>query len=105
MHSENRIGIFLCNCKKVLSKKVSFKELLAYFKDYKDVEYIEENNYLCNMNTAKELENRIKDNKLNRVIIAACSPQLKGTFFKNIISESGINYNLISFVNLREQCA
>ena len=105
MHSENRIGIFLCNCKKVLSKKVSFKELLAYFKDYKDVEYIEENNYLCNMNTAKELEKRIKDNKLNRVIIAACSPQLKGTFFKNIISESGINYNLISFVNLREQCA
>lgn len=105
MYSDNRIGIFLCNCKKVIAKKINFIEIIEYFKDFENVEYIEENDCLCDVNIANNLKQKIKKNSLNKVIIAACSPQLKGSLFENIFYEAGINNDLISFANLREQCA
>lgn len=104
MHLENKIGIFLCNCKNTISKKIDFKYILEYFKEFKGVKFIEENDYLCNPNIANNLKKKIKDNNVDRIIIAACSPQIKGGFFKQILYEVGLNYNLFSFVNIREQC-
>ncbi|MDD3427319.1 MAG: FAD-dependent oxidoreductase [Caldisericia bacterium] len=104
MSRENRVGIFLCNCKNTISETINFKEIIEYFKKSKEVEFIEENVYLCHPESLVSLKKKIRENNLSRVIIAACSPQIKGATFNKTLEEAGLNFNLNLFVNLREQC-
>ena len=104
MHQRKKIGIFLCSCGNTISKTINFKEIIDYFKSFNEVELIEENSFLCKPEILIGFKKKIKDNNLNGVIVAACSPQLKGTFFRKALEEAGLNFNLISLVNLREQC-
>ena len=105
MPQRRKIGIFLCSCGNTISKLINFKETIEYFKNFKEVELIEENSFLCKPETLISFKKKIKDNDLTEVIVAACSPQLKGTIFKKAVEEAGLNFNLLSLVNLREQCA
>ncbi|PKP55975.1 hypothetical protein CVT91_14155, partial [Candidatus Atribacteria bacterium HGW-Atribacteria-1] len=104
MLQRKKIGIFLCSCGNTISKTINFKEIIDYFKSFNEVELIEENSFLCKPEILIGFKKKIKDNNLNGVIVAACSPQLKGTFFRKALEEAGLNFNLISLVNLREQC-
>jgi heterodisulfide reductase subunit A-like polyferredoxin len=105
MPQRRKIGIFLCSCGNTISKLINFKEIIEYFKNFKEVELIEENSFLCKPETLIGFKKKIKDNDLSKIIVAACSPQLKGTIFKKTVEEAGLNFNLLSLVNLREQCA
>jgi len=105
MPQRGKIGIFLCSCGDTISKAINFKKIIEYFKNFKEVELIEENSFLCKPETLISFKKKIKDNDLTGVIVAACSPQLKGTIFKKAVEEAGLNFNLLSLVNLREQCA
>jgi len=105
MPQRRKIGIFLCSCGNTISKLINFKETIEYFKNFKEVELIEENSFLCKPETLIGFKKKIKDNDLSKIIVAACSPQLKGTIFKKAVEEAGLNFNLLSLVNLREQCA
>ena len=105
MPQRRKIGIFLCSCGNTISKAVNFKEVIDYFKDFKEIKLVEENSFLCKPETLIGFKKKIKDNNLSEVIVAACSPQLKGIFFKKAAEKAGLNFNLLSLVNLREQCA
>jgi heterodisulfide reductase subunit A2 len=105
MPQRRKIGIFLCSCGNTISKLINFKEIIEYFKNFKEVELIEENSFLCKPEILINFKKKIKDNDLSEVIVAVCSPQLKGTIFKKAVEEAGLNFNLLSLVNLREQCA
>ena len=105
MPQRKKIGIFLCSCGDTISKAVNFKKIIDYFKSFKEVKLIEENSFLCKPETLFNFKKKIKDNNLSGLIVVACSPQLKGTFFKKAVEEAGLNFNLLSLVNLREQCA
>lgn len=104
MHQRRKIGIFLCSCGDTISKAINFEKIIDYFKSFNEVELIEENSFLCKPEMLIGFKKKIKDNNLNGVIVAACSPQLKGTFFRKALEEAGLNFNLLSLVNLREQC-
>jgi len=104
MHQRKKIGIFLCSCGNTISKTINFKEIIDYFKSFNEVELIEENSFLCKPEILIGFKKKIKDNNLNGVIVAACSLQLKGTFFRKALEEARLNFNLLSLVNLREQC-
>lgn len=104
MSQRRKVGIFLCSCGNTISKAINFKEIVDYFKDFKEVKLIEENSYLCKNETLIGFKKKIRDNNLGGVIVAACSPKLKGTSFKKAVEEADLNFNLLSLVNLREQC-
>jgi heterodisulfide reductase subunit A len=105
MPQRRKIGIFLCSCGNTISKAINFKEIINYLKGFHEIELIEENSFLCKSEMLIGFKKKIKDNNLNGVIVAACSPQLKGTFFRKALEETGLNFNLLLLVNLREQCA
>ena len=104
MPQRKKIGIFLCSCGDTISKAINFKKIIDYFKSLNEVELIEENSFLCKPEMLFGFKNKIKDNDLTGVIVAACSPQLKDTIFKKVVDEAGLNFNLLLLVNLREQC-
>ena len=92
MHQRKKIGIFLCSCGNTISKAINFKKIIDYFKSFNEVELIEENSFLCKPEMLIGFKKKIRDNNLNGVIVAACSPQLKGTFFIKSDRRSGVKF-------------
>ncbi|MBU4350059.1 4Fe-4S binding protein [bacterium] len=105
MHKMKKIGIFLCSCGDTISQTVNYKKMIKHFNSFNEISVIEKIDFMCKPKNLIELRKKIKDSRLEGVIVAACSPQLKGTIFRKAIEEAGINFNLLSLVNLREQCA
>ena len=99
-----RLGVFLCDCGGTLSKAIDFSAIKAELEKISDVTYVSISHDLCLERARKVMQEDIKDKGINRVVVAACSPELHENGFMNIIQAAGVNRYLLSMANIREQC-
>jgi len=99
---ELRIGVFICHCGLNIAGTLDIKELVEYAKTLPDVAYVKENRYTCADPGQEEIRKGIKDYKLNRVVVAACSPRMHEPTFRRTVSEAGLNPFLFEMANIRE---
>lgn len=97
-----KIGLFICRCGFNISSTIDIPYLIDHFKKEKDV-VVFENSYLCADSGLKELESQIKSEKVQRIVIAACTFKMHGNMFRNAIEKIGIHRDLVEFANIREQ--
>jgi heterodisulfide reductase subunit A len=97
-----KIGLFLCDCGKNISGTIDNENLINYFSKYPDVHVIRDQ-YLCSELGLNKIGEELKEEKIDRVVIAACSFKLHGLLFRKTIEKAGINRFLVSFANIREQ--
>jgi len=97
-----RIGVFICHCGLNIAGVIDIKELVEYAKTLPDVVYVKENRYTCADPGQEEIRSGIKEYKLNRVVVAACSPRLHEPTFRKTVSEAGLNPFLFEMANIRE---
>jgi heterodisulfide reductase subunit A len=97
-----RIGVFVCHCGLNIAGTVDIKQVVEYAKTIPDVVYVKENRYTCADPGQEEIRKGIKENKLNRVIVAACSPRMHEPTFRRAVSEAGLNPFLFEMANIRE---
>ncbi|MFX1266677.1 MAG: CoB--CoM heterodisulfide reductase iron-sulfur subunit A family protein [Promethearchaeota archaeon] len=70
-----------------------------------DVEYSEDNLYLCSEPGLTGIKNAIEEYNLDRIVIASCTPRTHENLFQNTIRETGINPYLFKLVNVRDKCS
>ena len=99
---ELRVGVFICHCGLNIAGTVDIKELVEYAKTIPDVVYVKENRYTCADPGQEEIRKGIKEHKLNRVVVAACSPRMHEATFRRTVSEAGLNPFLYEMANIRE---
>jgi heterodisulfide reductase subunit A len=99
---ELRIGVFICHCGLNIAGTLDMKELVEYTKNLPDVAYVKENRYTCADPGQEEIRKAIKEQKLNRVVVAACSPRMHEVTFRRTVSEAGLNPFLFEMANIRE---
>jgi len=97
-----KIGLFICDCGKNISGTIDNEKLIDHFSQYPDVDVIGDQ-YLCSESGLNKIADELKEKKIDRVVIAACSFKLHGLLFRKTIEKAGINRFLISFANIREQ--
>ncbi len=97
-----RIGVFICHCGLNIAGTLDIKELVEYAKTIPDVVYVKENRYTCADPGQEEIRKGIKEYKLNRVVVAACSPRMHEPTFRRTVSEAGLNPFLYEMANIRE---
>jgi heterodisulfide reductase subunit A len=97
-----RIGVFVCHCGLNIAGTVDIKQVVEYAKTIPDVVYVKENRYTCADPGQEEIRKGIRENKLNRVIVAACSPRMHEPTFRRTVSEAGLNPFLFEMANIRE---
>ena len=102
---EPRIGIFVCHCGINIGGVVNVPEVVEYAKTLPSVVYAEANLYTCSQDTQKLIRDKIVENKLNRVIVASCTPRTHEPLFKETVQESGLNPYLFEMTNIRDQCS
>jgi heterodisulfide reductase subunit A len=49
------------------------------------------------------MQDLIRENKINRVVVASCTPRTHEPLFKRTTKEAGVNPYLLEFVSIREQ--
>jgi len=99
---EPRIGVFICHCGLNIAGVLDIKELVEYAKTLPNVVYVKDNRYTCADPGQEEIRKGIKEHKLNRVVVAACSPRLHEPTFRRTVSDVDLNPFLFEMANIRE---
>jgi heterodisulfide reductase subunit A-like polyferredoxin len=102
---EPRVGVFICRCGINIGGVVDVPSVAAYAKTLPGVAYAEENLYTCSQDTQQRLKEVILREKLNRVLVASCTPRTHEVLFQDTLREAGLNPYLFEFVGIREQCS
>jgi heterodisulfide reductase subunit A len=99
---EPRIGVFICQCGTNISSVINVDELTKYAQKLSKVVYAENMNYPCSSQGQDEIVASIKKNKLDRVVVAGCSPRLYEPTFQRCVSKADLNPWLFEMANIRE---
>ena len=99
----SRIGVYFCHCGTNIAGTVNVKELREYVKGLPKVAIAKDYPYFCSAPGQEIIVEDIKKHKLDRVIVAACSPRMHEHTFRNVLERAGLNPYLLEMVNVREQ--
>jgi heterodisulfide reductase subunit A len=102
---EPRIGVFVCHCGINIGGVVDVPEVVEYVKGLPNVVHAEHNLYTCSQDTQEKIKEVARENDLNRVIVASCTPRTHGPLFMNTIRGAGLNPYLFEMANIRDQCS
>ncbi len=104
-HEEPRIGVFICNCGTNIGAVVKVPEVVEHAQSLPNVVYVQENLFSCSQDAQEQLKEVIQKQKLNRVVVAACSPRTHEPLFQETLRRSGLNKYLLEMANIRDQCS
>jgi heterodisulfide reductase subunit A len=100
-----RIGVFVCKCGTNIAGVLDVPAIAEYARSLPNVVHVEENLFSCSQDTQEKMTQVIKEQKLNRVVVAACSPLTHEGLFQETVMNAGINKYLFEMANIRNQCS
>ncbi|MBU0681520.1 MAG: FAD-dependent oxidoreductase [Proteobacteria bacterium] len=102
---EPRVGVFVCHCGINIGGVVDVPSVAAYAKDLPGVVYTTDNLYSCSQDTQGLLVETIHKHRLNRLVVAACTPRTHEPLFQATMRDAGLNRSLFEMANIRDQCS
>ena len=102
---ELRIGVFVCDCGLNIAGAVDCGTLTEWALTLPDVVCAIRNKYTCADPGQNEIKDAIREHKLNRVVVASCTPRQHEPTFRQCVFEGGLNPYLMEMANLREHCS
>jgi len=100
-----KTGVFVCHCGINIAGTVDVKKVAEELAKYPGVEHAEDYVYMCSDPGQNLIENAIKEKKLDKVVVACCSPNLHETTFRRAAKTAGLNDFQCEIANIREQCS
>ena len=97
-----RIGVFVCHCGHNIAGVIDVKRVAQVTETLPNVVFSTHEMFMCADNGQEMIRKAIKDRKLNRVVVASCSPRMHEPTFRRVVEEAGLNRYLFEQVNLRE---
>ncbi|MBU0994814.1 MAG: FAD-dependent oxidoreductase [Proteobacteria bacterium] len=96
-----RVGVFVCHCGINIGSVINVPAVRDYAKTLPFVEYVADNLYSCSQDTQDNITRLIKEQNLNRIIVAACTPRTHDPLFQETLMNAGVNKYLFEMVNIR----
>jgi heterodisulfide reductase subunit A len=100
-----RIGVFVCDCGSNIAGPVDTEAVREYAETLPGVVAALRNKYTCADPGQQEIQRAIYEQKLNRVVVASCSPTSYEPIFRQCIEGAGLNPYLLEMANIREHCS
>ncbi len=98
-----KIGVFVCHCGRNIAATVDVHKIAEHFDA--DPELIaKEEIFLCSEAGQENIKETIRENGLEYVVIASCSPVHHGDIFAECVGEE-MNKYMWEMANIREQCS
>ncbi len=103
--NEVRVGVFVCHCGTNIGGFLDVPGLAKYALSLPNVVFSQDNLYTCSDAGLTEIKNAIAEKKLNRLVVASCTPRTHEPLFRSTCKDAGLNPYLFQFVNIRDQCS
>ena len=100
-----RIGVYVCHCGLNIAQSVDCRKVAEIASGLDDVIVSKDLIYACSEPGQQEIKDDIVEQKLDRIVVASCSPRLHEPTFRQMIQSVGLNPYLLEMANLREQCS
>jgi heterodisulfide reductase subunit A-like polyferredoxin len=100
-----RVGVFVCHCGINIGGVVNVPAVADYARTLPGVVHVEDNLYTCSQDTQELMKKKIEEHRLNRVIVASCTPRTHEPLFQDTIRQAGLNRYLFEMANIRDQCS
>jgi heterodisulfide reductase subunit A2 len=98
-----RVGVFVCHCGVNIGSVVNVPAVRDYAATLPHVVYVADNLFTCSQDTQKLIPEAVEKHRLNRVVVAACTPRTHEPLFQETIREAGLNRYLFEMANIRDQ--
>ncbi len=98
-----RIGVFVCNCGINIGGVINVPALAEFAATLPGVVFTDQNLFTCSADTQDKILEAIKEHKLNRVVVASCSPRTHAPLFMETLQQAGLNPYLFDMANIRDQ--
>jgi len=100
-----RIGVFVCHCGSNIGGYLDVPGAADYAVGLPGVVHAETNLYTCSQDSIKRIIEQIQEHRLNRVIVASCTPQTHRPLFEDCLRAAGLNPYLFEMANIRNHCS
>ncbi|MDH7515651.1 MAG: CoB--CoM heterodisulfide reductase iron-sulfur subunit A family protein [Bacteroidota bacterium] len=101
-NGEIRIGFYICHCGVNIASVIDVERIAAYAATLPGVVVSRHYKYMCSDPGQELLGSDIREHKLNRIVVAACSPLLHEHTFRKATENAGLNPYFMHMVNIRE---
>jgi heterodisulfide reductase subunit A len=100
-----RIGVFICRCGINIAGTVNVPDVVAYSATLGNVVHASEFVYSCSQDSLEVIKETVAEHKLNRVVVASCTPRTHEYLFADTIREAGLNRYYFELASIREHCS
>ena len=101
----SKIGVFICHCGENIGATIDCEKVAAEAAKFDGVAFATDYKYMCSDPGQSLIRKAIEEQKLDGVVVAACSPRMHEPTFRRACSEAGLNPYLCEMATLREHCS
>ncbi len=97
-----RVGLYVCHCGTNIAGTVDVRSLTEFGATLPGVAVARDYKYMCSDPGQELILQDVRDHRLNRIVVASCSPLLHEQTFRTATAKAGLNPYLFHMVNIRE---
>jgi heterodisulfide reductase subunit A len=101
-NSSIRIGFYVCHCGSNIAAMVDCPAVAKFVESLPNVVLSRDYKYMCSDPGQELIQKDIAEHKLNRIVVASCSPLLHEHTFRGAVEAGGLNPFFFHMVNIRE---
>jgi heterodisulfide reductase subunit A len=98
-------GVYICHCGLNIAGILDVEELRSFAQTLPEVAVARDIQFSCSDLGQEQIQKDIEELKLDRIVVAACSPRLHEPTFRRAIAKAGLNPYMLEMANIREQCS
>lgn len=100
-----RIGVFVCHCGRNIGSVVDVESVVKTIESLPNVAYATHTMFTCADTSLSNIRDKIREHRLNRIVVASCTPRTHEPLFRETMREAGLNPYLFEMANIRDQCS
>src|SRR4030065_773605 len=100
-----KTGVYICHGGTNIAAKVDVPAVAEYARSLDHVVLARDYTYMCSDPGQDLIKQDIKDQGLNRVVLASCTPLMHEPTFRRACKEAGLNPFFFQMANIREHCS
>ncbi len=105
MSEKPKVGVYVCHCGINIAATVNVEEVMEFASRLPGVKVARTYAYMCSDPGQQLIQEDIKKEGLNRIVVASCSPRMHEITFRRTLQDAGLNPYYLEMANIREHCS
>jgi heterodisulfide reductase subunit A2 len=98
-----RVGVYICQCGSNIAATVDTQAVAQFAQELPGVVLARVSKYTCSDPGQNTIRKDIQEYKLDRVVVASCTPRMHEPTFRRTLASADLNPYFLEMANIREQ--